>query len=176
MRRRHSGQSLVEMAFVFPVLILVLFGIIDISYYIYGYATIYQAARNGAEEAAQTPPYSDWISPSLDANDVCVANILEAVQYGAVLFPDLTDTSVANRIQIRYPLEGVETNFRTLGQPIEVSITYDIDPLTPLWRFVMFGNNGKMTVQTTARRSIESLGKNPAFMDQGLTACHPRNP
>ncbi len=173
MCRQKEGQSIVEMAFVMPVLVLLLFGIIDMSYYIYGYATVYQAARNGAEEAAQTPPHPDWIEP-LDPNDICVANVLEAVQEGAVQFPDLSDNASANgEVRIYYPEDDKNGDpLRTLGAPIAVAITYDIEPLTPLWNFVMIGNNGKMTVKTETWRTIESMGKNPAFSN--LVACNPK--
>jgi hypothetical protein len=186
MRWRKEGQSLVEMAFVMPMLVILLFGIIDLSYYIYGYATIYQAARNGAEEAAQTPPHPDWLDPAIDPNDICVANVLEAVQHGAVQFPDLTPRREKNEetgdivivpaqgeIDIYYPEKDDDDEpVRALGAPIAVSITYDIEPLTPLWNFIMMGNNGKMTVKTETWRTVESMGKNPAFSN--LVACNPK--
>lgn len=161
MRRQTDGQSIVEMAFVMPILVLLLFGIIDISYYIYGYSTVYRAARDGAEEAVQTPPYKDRLSP-LDQSDPCVANILEGVFKSTMILPGFS----ANNVVVSYPGE------RKLGQPIEVSVTYDLEPLTPLWRFVMFGNNGKMTIRTTTRRSVESMGDNPNFANQ--FACSPK--
>lgn len=162
MRRRIHGQSIVEMALLMPVLVLVLFGIIDLSYYIYGYATVYQAARNGAEEAAQTPPYPNRLNP-LDMSDPCVANIMEGLMKGTQILPDFGP----NNVRISYPLTNSEGEpLRALGQPIEISITYQIEPLTPLWQFVMFGNDGKMTVTSTSRRSLESLGDNPNFDNQ----------
>ena len=163
MRRRSTGQSLVEMAFILPLLLLVLFGIIDLGYYIYGYATIYQAARNGSEKAAELPPDPSRLTPSLDPSDKCVNAILQAVQKGAVQFPD-----IANFVQIVYP-----TGKRELKEPVEVRITYNIEPLTPLWKFVMFGNQGMMTVQSTARRSIENLGTDPNEPDGN--ACKPKS-
>ncbi|NJO85177.1 MAG: pilus assembly protein [Blastochloris sp.] len=164
MLRRSHGQSVVEMAFVMPLLVLILFGIIDLGYYIYGYSTIYQAARNGAEAAAQLPPYANRISPAVAPNaydratDPCINTILTEIQEDATLFRDLTSTG---SVTISYP-PGTASEPRALSQPIEVSITYNINPLTPVWRFAMMGNNGVMTVQTTARRSIEALGDNPS--------------
>lgn len=159
MRRRASGQSLVEMAFVLPILLLLFFGIIDFGYYIYGYATVYQSARNGAEKAAQLPPYPAQVN---NPNDLCVRNIMQSVQEDAVMFPDLTQQG---NVRIVYPAQ------RALGQPIEIQVTYEIEPLTPLWQFVMIGNDGRMTVRATARRSIEALGNNPNAAN--LIACTP---
>lgn len=158
MHQRTKGQSLVEMALMLPLLVLILFGTIDLGYYLYGYATIYEAARNGSEKASLLPPYPAKLN---DSSDACVSNIMREVQKGAVLFPDLA--SRPGGVTISYP------GTRALGQPIEVTVTYNIEPLTPIWQFVMFGNNGQMTVSSTSRRSIESLGNNPNAPN--LVAC-----
>ena len=131
-----------------PLLLLILFGIIDLGYYIYGYSTIYQAARNGTEKARMAPPYPNRIN---DHSERCVKAILEATEQGAVLFSGIRDS-----VQLSYP-----TGKRAISEPIQVEITYNIQPLTPLFRFVSFGNQGVMTVHVQARRSIESLGKDP---------------
>ena len=151
MRRHSKGQSLVEMALILPLMLLVLFGIIDLGYYIYGYSTIYFAARNGTEVASELPPYDTQLKNS---GDGCTGAILDATQKGVVIFSDFS----TNNVRISYP-NGPTS--RELGQPIEVRIQYDIQPLTPLFRLVRFGNNGALPVNIAARRSIEGLGNGP---------------
>lgn len=158
MRHRNKAQSLVEMALILPLLLFIIFGIIDMSYYVFGYSTIYQATRNGSEVAAHFPPYPSKLSPTLDASDPCVRTILETIREDASQFSDIAD-----QVQITYP------GSRALGKQIEVHITYSIEPLTPLFQMVPFQNGGVMTVRTTSRRSIESLGDDPAY-NQGI-AC-----
>jgi Flp pilus assembly protein TadG len=166
MEKRTTGQSMVEMALLLPFLLFVIFGIMDMGWYIYGYSTIYQAARNGTQKASEIPPTIANVSPALNRSDICVTNVLNATQSGAVLFPDLTSgTNPNNTIAISYPGSG-----RRLGQPVQVAITYNIQPLTPLWRLVTFGTQGTMRVTTTARRSIESLGENPNAVN--YVACN----
>jgi Flp pilus assembly protein TadG len=166
MEKRTTGQSMVEMALLLPFLLFVIFGIMDMGWYIYGYSTIYQAARNGTQKASEIPPTIANVSPALNRSDICVTNVLNATQSGAVLFPDLTSgTNPNNTIAISYPGSG-----RALGQPVQVAITYNIQPLTPLWRLVTFGTQGTMRVTTTARRSIESLGENPNAVN--YVACN----
>jgi hypothetical protein len=161
MRRRSNGQSLVEMALMLPLLMLILFGIIDLGYYIYGYGTIFMAARNGTEKAAELAPYKSMISPTLNSTDPCVKAVLEEVAHGAVLFPD-----IVNSVQISYPDTSGGTNgTRALGEPIQVLITYNIKPLTPLFQFVSFGSQGVMPVRIAARRSLENLGSGPRSAD-----------
>jgi hypothetical protein len=98
--------------------------------------------------------------------------VLSATQSGAVLFPDLTSgTNPNNTIAINYPAQDASGNpIRALGQPVEINITYNLNPLTPLWRFVTFGTQGTMRVTTTARRSVESLGENPNAVN--YVACN----
>jgi Flp pilus assembly protein TadG len=172
MEKRTNGQSMVEMAFILPFLLFVVFGIIDMGWYIYGYSTVYQAARNGAQKASELPPQINRVSPSLNRSDICVTNVLSATQSGAVLFPDLTTgTNPNNTIAINYPATDSHNDpIRGLGQPVEIKITYNLNPLTPLWRLITFGTQGTMRVTTTARRSIESLGEDPTA--RNYVACN----
>jgi len=48
---RSRGQGLVEFALVLPVLLLVLFGVIDLGRAVYAYSTITNAARTGSRVA-----------------------------------------------------------------------------------------------------------------------------
>lgn len=169
-RDKQSGQSMVEMALILPFLLLVVFAIIDMGWYIFGYATVYQAVRNGAEKAAEIPPYLSKVSPTLNRADLCVTTIMNATLEGTpeVMFPDmLSTTRPGNAFAISYP----NANRRELGQPIQLDLTYQIQPLTPFWRLITFGNQGTMRVQASTRRSIESLGDNPN--SPNLVACQP---
>lgn len=49
------GQSLVELAFMFPVLLLILSGAIDLGRAYYAYVTLTNAAREGARYGASNP-------------------------------------------------------------------------------------------------------------------------
>ena len=154
---------MVEMALLLPFLLFVVFGIIDMGWYIYGYSTIYQAARNGAEKAAELPPLDQrCLAQRCSRNDDMRENDHErdAVDGAPIFFPDLTTGTNAQQY---YHDQLPRTGRRALGQPVQIDISYKLQPLTPLWRFVTFGTQGTMTVTTTARRSIESLGDNPTL-------------
>jgi hypothetical protein len=51
-RRRTQGQALVEFAFVFPVIVLLAFGFIDVGRAVFSYNTLTNAARQAARTAA----------------------------------------------------------------------------------------------------------------------------
>jgi len=156
MRRKQRGQSLVEMSFVLPILLLVVLGIVDLSYYIYCYVTLYQTVRNAAEEAAKQPPATTKVSP-LDRSDSCVKAVIDRSQ------PSYFDPALMNNLTIEYP------NGRQVSQPVRVSISYSVQPLTPLWNFVTFGTKGVLSVRATTERTIENLGINPTNPSQ--VAC-----
>lgn len=151
---RAAGQSMVEMALLLPILLSLIFAIIDMGWYIYGFATISQAARNGAEVAAQLPPFEDTLADEdLLADDPCHITIVDEVQEDAALY-----TLTSDNVTVSYP----NGSSRDLGNPIEVAVRYDLEPLTPLFQWLPLGNNGRFTITASAVRSIESLGSTPA--------------
>ncbi|NWG20668.1 MAG: pilus assembly protein [Chloroflexi bacterium] len=172
MPRRSTGQSLVEMALIAPLLFALLFAIVDLGYYIWGYSTLFSAARAGAEVASNLPPYPSRLAlrgagDPRWMDDPCVARILEVTDDPTGSFP-----VEASQVTISYPTGS--TNPRRLGGTIEVQIDYTIEPLTPLVSFIntTLGNQGIMTIRATAQRTIESLGNNPTY-ENGIACTEP---
>jgi Flp pilus assembly protein TadG len=190
MRHKTTAQSLVEMAFILPILLVVLFGIIDWGYMIFAYATVGQSARNGAEQAAQLPPYEEWLSyqktPPANpgyrfVNDDCTSTIFKGIESDAVLFRGTLNAgrniSDVAYVSIGYPTDTTPNTFddqrRNLDVrgPIEITIEYPVRPLTPIFRMIRLTNNqGDMVFRATARRSIENLGASPNT-GTSSTAC-----
>lgn len=189
MRRQHSGQSLVEMAFVAPVLIVILFGIIDMGYLIFAFATISQGARAGAEKAAQLPPFPSWLAYATNApgdpdfaninQDSCVRTIVAAVREDSVLFRGSAEGGInggrnigassgagLDYINISYPKGDNTRNLNARG-PVEITVQYPVRPLTPLFDLLGIGTplaaDGSRAIMMTitVRRSIENLGVDP---------------
>lgn len=172
MRRKTSAQSMVEMAMVLPFLLFLAFAIIDMGWYIYGYATIYNSARRGAEKASQLPPYKTKLANTTDS---CAGAVFKAVQDNAVMFAGLGTPAY---VTIEYPPNN--SGARKIGEKIQVRVNnYKIYPLTPLLtlgKSFGFGSvdgqgNAVMNVSTVSERSIESLGQNPNFPNG--SACQP---
>ncbi|MBX0327617.1 pilus assembly protein [Oscillochloris sp. ZM17-4] len=174
MRRRTGGQSIVEMAFVLPVLLILLFGIMEFGYLIFAYTTVSQAARNAAEAGAQLPPYQSWLAYEGQTipdglafeSDSCVHGIYEAARTDQTLF-----TNIANFLTITYPEDSLPTrDTRNLDDrgPIQVTIEYPVTGITPLFSLLGF-NDGTFTLRVTQRRSLENLGVDPS--KPGGVAC-----
>ncbi len=190
MQHKQRGQSLVEMALLLPLLLVVLFGIIDLGYIVYSYATLRQAAREAAEVASVAPPFYTKVQPAtdpVDGSDPCVAAIIEATRRYETVLPGIGDT-----VEIRYPdyrryragdplpsganigdLIPIEAR-RNLGYPIEVTVRYELTPLTPLWGLLPLigggaGDTPTFPFEITTRRTISSLGRDPS--QPQLIAC-----
>jgi Flp pilus assembly pilin Flp len=110
--RRHriikseKGASAVEFALILPLLIMLVFGIVEFGIAFNNYVTITHAAREGARIAA------------VDLNNPDLKNIIIERSYPVSITPD--------DITISTP-EG--TN---IGDPVEVEITYNISITIPL--------------------------------------------
>jgi hypothetical protein len=193
MRRQEKthGQSIVEMALILPLLLIVLFGIIEFGWLIFAYSTMSQAVRNGAEVAAQLPPHQSWIElsktttqgyPGL-ASDDCYFAILDAVRSDLTIIGAGANNqgSVTDAVTISYP-RGANTRNLTDRGPIEVKIEYQVNGLTPLYS--LLGMDEGVMMRVIQRRSLENLGRDPTRI-QGFAcardvadwnALHPQTP
>lgn len=176
MRRRRKGQSIVEMAMVLPIIFLFVFGIVDFSWFIFGYITLYQSARDGAHAASKAPPFPSRVLPAasaVDWTDPCNNNVLVQMRDSATLFGDVSDAS-KNFVKVVYPEvpAGTDPNaangYRRLGGVVEVQVRYQLQPLSPLLRLIR-GNNPTLNINVDARRTIQDFGVNP----DGTQSCRP---
>jgi Flp pilus assembly protein TadG len=164
------------MAFVLPVLLFVLFGIMEFGYLIFAYSTVSQATRNAAESAAQLPPYQTWLAyktqtglanyPGFRA-DSCVNAVYSSAESDQTLF-----TNISNYIAVSYPNDTANNDTRNLEDrgPIEVTISYPVTGITPLFNLLRIGGSSNtITLSVTQRRSLENLGVDPS--KPGGSAC-----
>jgi Flp pilus assembly protein TadG len=142
-RAPRRGQSLVEFALVFPVFILLVFGLIDMGRYVYLNSTLSQAAREAARVAAVE---ASWMGRT-DANcnqtggPVCPANVnvfrsdvLSAANrmmapFGAIVEADLY-TNCASAAPT--PVTTKDCVNRDQGDMASVRTVLVFRPITPL--------------------------------------------
>jgi len=96
-RSSGTGQGLVEFALVFPVFILMLFGLLDVGRYVYMNSVLSQAAREGARVAAAEV---SWIGKTTTNDPSCVASaaLITGSNPGAHVCP-ATVTGASNSLQ-----------------------------------------------------------------------------
>lgn len=106
--KNNRGQAMVEFALVVPVLLLLVFGIMEFSMVMHQYMAVAEGAREGARSAA------------LGSNDAVVA---AAAKYAA---PGLD----SSRIEVSV----LPTPERTRGESVTVTVSYPVTLVTPLIR------------------------------------------
>ncbi|SDC72171.1 MULTISPECIES: TadE/TadG family type IV pilus assembly protein [unclassified Candidatus Frackibacter] len=106
--RQKRGQALVELALVLPVILLILFGIVEFGRVFHAYLVITNAAREGAREGAISNSDSQIqstvetaVDPSLDLNNLNIK----------------ISPSQANRSR---------------GDSVKVEVKYNVDLFTPV--------------------------------------------
>jgi len=107
--RSQSGQALVEMALVMPLLILLLFGVIEMGRIGYTYISVSNAARAGARVA------------SLGSDDSAIRSAVAAAA------PALSPSDLIVEIA---PPEGE----RQSGSMVTVRVSYPVHLLIPLYQ------------------------------------------
>jgi Flp pilus assembly protein TadG len=141
--KRSRGQSLVEFALVFPVFIVLVFGLIDMGRYVYMNSTISQAAREAARVGAVE---AFWIGRS-DAKcnqaggPVCPANltvfradVLTAANrmlapFGPIVDADLYTHCAATAAN---PVTTKTCTDREIGDEVSVRTVLVFRPITPV--------------------------------------------
>ena len=127
--RSEKGQSLVEVAVLFPILILLLMGVADLGRAYYAMVALNDAAEEGALYAAIDP------------------DNLSEIQNRAVHASSGLITFETNNVT-RMPASGF-----TAGDPVTVTVTYDFEIYTPVIQ-AFFDDNGTVTLQGQAVNPI----------------------
>jgi hypothetical protein len=129
---KKVGQSIVEFALVAPIVLLLIFGIIDIARLIQAQVSVDNAAREGLRFAItgqqeRDPSDTFWITRT-----VSIVNHAKAGLTGLPM-SNTNDPTVAgfNEVRINPPDAGGS------GQIVEITVYYDIEMLTPLVNVVL---------------------------------------
>jgi len=135
-QRHHFGQSLVEFAFVFPLVIFLIFGMLDLGRAIFYYSSLSNAVREATRYAI--------VHRDLDEN-LIKDKVLEYA-FGLNGTPSSLDP---NNILVTYP-EVVDEKKIT----ISVEATYTFIPITPGITLLLGSAEGiELFVQSTMRIS-----------------------
>jgi Flp pilus assembly protein TadG len=155
---RARGQALVEFAFVFPVIVLLAFGFIDVGRAVFSYNTLTNAAREAARVAAV-----NQVDPAVGPWD-CVANKPVqsaaspswtfrgcAVTAGGAVGVTDADVSVSYAAPPGTTIQC--TSGLTVGCIVSITVTADYVPITPVAGSII----GPISMSATSEMPIERL-------------------
>jgi len=117
--RLGSGQSLVEFALVLPILLLMVLIVLDFGRVFSGWVALTNAARVGANFAAQNPTAWNPSNP----------NATLQAEYTAMVQKEANGAGCALRTPVAAPVMSSGTG---IGSPATVSVTCDFGLITPI--------------------------------------------
>ncbi len=130
-RKATRGQSLVEFAMVLPLLMIMVFGIIDFGMGLRSYISLTNATREGARFGAVGNPAGTYPT---DCTGTSNTSIIGRV---CVAMDDLRLTNLQN-VTVSYP------GGQTPGNSVVVSAHYHYNYITPLGSIVNFFSAGSL--------------------------------
>lgn len=143
LRRLLQGeyaQSLVEFTLIFPVLLILVFGVIDFGMGLRAYVTVSQAAREGARYASVGNPAGTFTTGgSGECNGSTTTTTVGRV---CGVLDGLRLTNVSS-VSVTYP------NGQAPGEAVHVSVQYTYQYITPVKRLVNFFSGGSMGASLT---------------------------
>jgi Flp pilus assembly protein TadG len=147
----ERGQALAEFAMIAPLLIILIFGIIDIARAYNGWVTVQGAARQGARYAVTGRSECAAASPSREA---CIEHT--AREYTT----SLTNSATSIDVDIRsweYPDYAGSATDDSAGDQcdaVEVEVTYEFKAATPMFESLF----GPITISGRERMVNEPFG------------------
>jgi Flp pilus assembly protein TadG len=157
-RERSRGQSLVEFAFIFPMIALLAFAFVDVGLAVFGHNTLTNAAREAARVAAvnqMDPAAAPW---NCQANRP-IENPLSpnwtfrgcAMAAGAAIDITPADVTVSYAAPPGTTLEC--TTIRNVGCIVTVTVVNDYVPITPVAGSLI----GAISMSATSSMPIERI-------------------
>jgi Flp pilus assembly protein TadG len=132
--RNQKGQAFVEFAIVLPILLLLVFGIIQFGILFNNYLTLTDAVRAGARQAAVSRTLSDQVGPAI-----------ARVRAAAADLPSSADPSVLPVTVTPRALNGTQSWEQGGDVTVTATYPYSINLLG------LVVKSGRMTSQTTER-------------------------
>jgi TadE-like protein len=167
MNRQRRGQALVEFALILPVLLLIIFGIVDAGRLIFTMNTVGNAARSAARVAI--------VNQSTAGSDTCDTLSATAYPIGCAIASGINLSIAPADVVVTYrdpadtgtcpPPPPPQPPGLQIGCLAVVQVTGHYTPLTPIIGQII----GSVTVQSTSKVPIERVCSNPP--SPPLTNC-----
>lgn len=156
--RAKRGQALVEFALVLPLLLLLIFGVVDAGRLIFAYNTVSNAARNGARVAI--------VNQSIAGTDTCDTTSATAWSTGCAVSSGVSLGLVPADISVTYrdATDTTACSAMTFGCLAVVTVTSHFQAITPVIGQLI----GPVDVASTTKIPIERVCSNPP---PNLSSC-----
>jgi hypothetical protein len=144
--RGERAQSLVEFAFVVPMLLILVFGIIDFGLGLRAYISVSSATREGARYAAVGNPAGTFTS---GGSGECNGSTTTTVVGKTCNTLNGLDLENVEDVTVTYP-DG-----KAPGESVVVEMEYEYEYITPVQRIVNFLSGGSISDSLTITASTD---------------------
>jgi Flp pilus assembly protein TadG len=148
-RLRARGQGLVEFALIFPIVILVLFGIVDFGRAIYAYNTVANASRQGVRVAIvnQNPSGTGCLGASGgNPPDTTKVSAADCAAAAAIAMGPVTVS-----VTYRDPTDTTACSPAAVGCIAVVTTSYQFRAITPVISALV----GAINLSSTSKEPVE---------------------
>ena len=128
--RGEYGQSLAEFALILPVIVIIIFGLVDMARAMQAYVTIQEAARDGARYAVTGR--IDCVGPSIQNRDNCIKQTVTDRVDGLNDAASIT-TTYRSWDYPAYADPPTENDAGDQCDAVEVEVHYTYKPMTPIF-------------------------------------------
>lgn len=131
-RRRERGQTLAEFGLILPVFMLMIFGLVDLARLMQSHVTIQEGARDGARYAVTGR--IDCVTSGAQSRDNCIKQAVKD-RTAEMNNSSTITTSFKSWDFPSYADPGTPNNAGVQCDAIEVKVTYNYQPITPMFKF-----------------------------------------
>jgi Flp pilus assembly protein TadG len=155
----RRGQALVEFALVLPIIVLLIFGVIDAGRLVFTYNAVSNASRDGARVAI--------VNQSAAGTTTCDTTSATAYPVGCAVSAGLALNLAPADVTVTYrdPTDTTACNPVTIGCLAVVQVTGHYQALTPIIGQIL----GAINVSNTTKVPVERVCTNPP--PSPLTSC-----
>jgi Flp pilus assembly protein TadG len=117
---KEQGQSMVEAAFMLPILLILFLGIAEVGFLLFAHVQVANAAREGARYGS----LCRYNGTCFGDADKGYKDLTEVVKYGGV-FPEVAPILNMDDSNTTVNVQPSLTSAPSLGSPITVTVTYN---------------------------------------------------
>ncbi|HEY4380500.1 MAG TPA: TadE/TadG family type IV pilus assembly protein [Acidobacteriaceae bacterium] len=142
--RGQEGSSLIETALASSVLLLLIFGIFQMSFALYSYHCICEVAREGSRYAIVRGSTSCTNTPTLtdcNASAAAIQTFVKSLNYPGINSQSMTVVSGWARVNGTLPATWSDCSpavCNTPGNMVKVQVNYQLPLSIPFWRATTF--------------------------------------
>ena len=150
--RGEYGQTLAEFALLLPLIALIIFGLVDMARVMQSYVTLQEAARDGTRYAVTGR--IDCTGVSTQTRENCIVQQVKDRLVGLNNANSMT-TVYRSWSYPAYANPATENNAGSQCDAVEIEVTYQYIPITPIFRSLISNN---ITLKAKERLVNEPFG------------------